>query len=38
MRGSRGSHLRIERALWGHGCIVVAIGLLAALMSFPTGW
>jgi hypothetical protein len=24
--------------LWGHGCILVAIGLLAALMSFPTGW
>jgi hypothetical protein len=24
--------------LWGHGCIVLAICLLAAFLSFPTGW
>jgi len=26
------------RSLLGHGCIVLAICLLAALLSFPTGW
>ena len=25
-------------SLWGHGCIVLAICLLAAALSFPTGW
>lgn len=24
--------------LWGHGCIVLAVCLLGALLSFPTGW
>jgi hypothetical protein len=24
--------------LLGHGCIVLAVCLLAALISFPTGW
>lgn len=27
-----------EIQLRGHGCIVLAICLLAALVSFPTGW
>ena len=38
MRGSRDSDRRMGIALWGHGCILAAIGLLAALISFPTGW
>ena len=38
MRSSRDSHRQFGSALWGHGCILVAIGLLAALISFPTGW
>jgi hypothetical protein len=24
--------------LWGHGCIVLVICLLAAFLSFPSGW
>jgi hypothetical protein len=38
MRSSRNSDRGFGTGLWGHGCILVAIGLLAALMSFPTGW
>jgi hypothetical protein len=38
MRGSRDNDRRVGGALWGHGCILVTIGLLAALISFPTGW
>jgi hypothetical protein len=38
MRGSRNSDRQFGNALWGHSCILVAIGLLAALMSFPSGW
>jgi hypothetical protein len=38
MGGSRNSDRRFGNALWGHGCIVLAIGLLAALVSFPSGW
>jgi hypothetical protein len=38
MRGSRDSDRRFGSALWGHGYILAAIGLLAALISFPTGW
>jgi hypothetical protein len=30
--------LQVEIRLWGHGCIVLAICVLAALLSFPTGW
>jgi hypothetical protein len=38
MRGSRDSDRGGGTALWGHGCIVAAVALLAALVSFPTGW
>jgi hypothetical protein len=38
MRSSHNRSQRIEVALWGHGCIVLAISILAALISFPTGW
>jgi hypothetical protein len=38
MRDSRDSDRRFGNTLWGHGCIVIAVCLLAALVSFPTGW
>jgi hypothetical protein len=38
MRNSRDGDLRFEKALWRHGCIVLAICVLAALISSPTGW
>jgi hypothetical protein len=38
MRDSRDSSQRLGDALWGHGCIVIAVCLLAALISLPTGW
>jgi len=38
MRSSRDRDRRFGTELWGHGCILLAIGLLAALLSFPTGW
>lgn len=38
MRSSRDDDGRFESALWGHGGILMVIGLLAALMSFPAGW
>jgi hypothetical protein len=28
----------LQRNLWGHVCIVLAVCLLGALLSFPTGW
>jgi hypothetical protein len=31
-------HNDLQPNLWGHGCIVLAICVLAALLSFPTGW
>ena len=35
-----GPHHGLQREinLWGHGCIVLAVCLLAALLSFPAGW
>jgi hypothetical protein len=30
--------LQLDVNLWGHGCIIVAICVLAALLSFPAGW
>jgi hypothetical protein len=38
MRNSRDGDLRFEKALWGHGRIVLAVCVLAVLISFPTGW
>jgi hypothetical protein len=38
MRSSRDGDGRLGNALWGHGCILLVIGLLAALVSFPAGW
>jgi hypothetical protein len=38
MGSSRDSDRRLLGALWGHGCIVVAVCVLAALISFPSGW
>jgi hypothetical protein len=38
MRDSRDSDRRFANALWGHGCIVIAVCLVAALIFFPTGW
>jgi hypothetical protein len=36
-RGPKASH-GADLDLWGHGCIVLAVCLVAALVSFPTGW
>jgi hypothetical protein len=33
-----GPHYELQLNLWGHGCIVLAVCLLGALLSFPTGW
>jgi hypothetical protein len=38
MRNSRDGDLWFEGTLWGHGRIVLAVCVLAALISFPTGW
>ena len=38
MRDSHDSDRGFGNALWGHGCIVIAVCILAALVSFPTGW
>jgi hypothetical protein len=40
MQQDRGSKVPpgADLNLWGHGCIVLAICLVAALISFPTGW
>jgi hypothetical protein len=37
-KASRGADLDLCGRVLGHGCIVLAVCLVAALIFFPTGW